>query len=458
MKVCKMGLESIWINHACGDVRICGWTNYVLGNLLENTIEELWHGKKAEKFRRSLQDGSYQFCKSDRCPYLANHTLDTVLTDYEVPNFPKYCSLSYEEQCNYVCKFCREKKYIPADGEQEQYKKIETEVNKFIGALDTLSTNGVGEIFCSPSTLNILGKVKLGENAKVQLESNGSLFNEKNWKKIDNIGAYNLEVIITVHSFDENTYQFLSGTTLPVDNIIQNLFFIKSLREKGIVNRFEIATVICERNFRQMPDFVKRSLEFEPDSIRLRFFEPYGVRNKSIEWFFDVRNPHHPYYEEFINVMSHPIFKEPKVWKWQGETLSDFKEHPYYEEQAKVKILSELFVEENIEKNLREYLKKHNIHRFALYGNGYVGQAFAALLDQKDIEFENILDTYALDQECFRKHNVLKPDACDLKEYDLIIITSAAEKEIKNVLANLGYEGEVILLNTLLQSIKSRCL
>lgn len=50
MKVCKMGLESIWINHACGDVRICGWTNYVLGNLLENTIEELWHGKKQKNF------------------------------------------------------------------------------------------------------------------------------------------------------------------------------------------------------------------------------------------------------------------------------------------------------------------------------------------------------------------------------------------------------------------------
>ena len=41
------------------------------------------------------------------------------------------------------------------------------------------------------------------------------------------------------------------------------------LREKEIVNRFEIATVICERNFRQMPDFVKRSLEFEPDSIKI---------------------------------------------------------------------------------------------------------------------------------------------------------------------------------------------
>lgn len=452
-----MGLESIWINHACGDVRMCGWTQYVIGNLLENSIEELWHGEKAEKFRKSLQDRSYQFCKSEMCPYLANHTLDTILTEYKVPNYPRYCSLSYEEQCNYVCKFCRDKKYVSTQGEREQYKKIEKEVKKFIGELDTLSTNGVGEVFCSPSILNILGSVKLKESAKVQVESNGSLFNEKNWQKIDNIGKYNLEVIITVHSFDEDAYQFLSGTTLPVDNVLQNLRFIKSLREKNIVNRFEIATVVCERNFRHMPDFVKRSLEFNPDSIRLRFFEPYGVRNKSIEWFFDVRNPHHPYFEEFVKVMSHPIFKEPRVWKWQGETLSNFTEHPFYVEQLKVKILSGLLTLDHIGERLRNYFNEHNIRKFALYGNGYVGQAFAALLDQNGIEFGNILDTYASDKECFKNHNVLKPDICSLDEHDLIIITSTAEKEIKNNLVNLGYGGKVIDLNTLIHTLESGC-
>lgn len=119
-----MGLDSIWINHACGDVRMCGWTEYVIGNLLENSIEELWYGDKADKFRKSLQDGSYQFCKSDRCPYLANHRLDTVLTDYEVPEFPRYCSLSYEEQCNYVCKFCREKNIFLRLENRSSIKKL----------------------------------------------------------------------------------------------------------------------------------------------------------------------------------------------------------------------------------------------------------------------------------------------------------------------------------------------
>ena len=86
-----------------------------------------------------------------------------------------------------------------------------------------------------------------------------------------------------------------------------------------------------------------------------------------------------------------------------------------------------------------------------------MGQAFAALLDQNGIEFGNILDTYASDKECFKNHNVLKPDICSLDEHDLIIITSTAEKEIKNNLVNLGYGGKVIDLNTLIHTLESGC-
>ena len=58
MKVCKRGLNDIWINENNGQVRICGWSNFYIGNLLESTIEEIWHGEKAKAFRESMLDGS----------------------------------------------------------------------------------------------------------------------------------------------------------------------------------------------------------------------------------------------------------------------------------------------------------------------------------------------------------------------------------------------------------------
>lgn len=454
MKVCKMGLESVWINRADGEVRMCGWTDYNIGKLTDSSMEELWHGEKAEEFRRTMLDGSYRYC-SNKCPYCANGTKGSLMVEYAVPEYPQYCSLSYEESCNYVCKFCRSEKYIPLKDEKDKIKNVEKEIEKFIGSIKVLCSNGVGELFCSPSIIRTLSNVQYREDLKIELESNGSLFNEKNWEKISNLGKHNLTVYITVHSFHEDTYRFLSGTTLSVSNVINNLRFIKSLREKEVINHFELATVVCERNFREMPEYVKFALEeFNPDKIRLRFFEPYGVRNRAIEWFYDIRNPYHPYYEEFVKVMENPVLDNPKVWKWQGETLSDLKEHPYFDEQKKVKLLSNLMIMENIGEKIAEYLKEHQIGKFTLYGNGYVGQAFVSLLEQNRIRFGNILDSYAEDGSCFKEHMVVSPCKENIKEYDMIIITSAAYEEIKKTLLEMKYEGKVISLNDLVRDLE----
>lgn len=455
MKVCKMGLESIWINQADGKVKVCGWTDYFLGNLADDSIENLWNGEKAEEFRRSMIDGSYRYCFEDKCPYCANHTRDNIMVEYKVPEYPKYCSLSYEESCNYVCKFCRTEKYIPKEQDRKKAEHIEKEVSKFINELEVLSSNGVGELFCSPSILNVLSNIQYNKNMKIELESNGSLFNETNWRRISNLGGHDLTVYITVHSFREDTYQFLSGTTLPIDNIINNLYFIKKLREKKIINHFEIATVICERNFREIPDFVKFSLEeFNPDAIRLRFFEPYGVRDKAIEWYYDVRNPYHPYYEEFLTIMKNPILKNPKVWKWQGDHLSELKEHPWLIEKKKVKVLSEFVTIENIEEKMKDYLKKHRINNFAIYGYGWVGKAIVRVFEQNNIECVTVFDSQPLEKDKNEnRYSIFRPCRDNIKNIDMIIITSEAYIEIKETLKILEYKGSIVKLNEFVEEL-----
>ena len=71
-KVCRRGLNDIWINEADGRVRMCGWTNFFIGNLTENTIEEIWNGELANEFRKSMLDGSYMYCNHSKCPHCAN--------------------------------------------------------------------------------------------------------------------------------------------------------------------------------------------------------------------------------------------------------------------------------------------------------------------------------------------------------------------------------------------------
>ena len=181
---------------------------------------------------------------------------------------------------------------------QQRFDKIEEELKKVFPHVKEISANGQGELFASKRTLKMLSEWKPlapAKECKVSLETNGSLFDEEHWKQIENLGQYNLSVSVTVMSFDEYTYQQLSGVRYPISRIENNLRFIKSLREKGIINYLELATVVQERNFRQLPDFTRRCIEeFGADEVRLRYFLPWGKYSADIEWFADVRNPYHP--------------------------------------------------------------------------------------------------------------------------------------------------------------------
>lgn len=176
------------------------------------------------------------------------------------------------------------------------------------------------------------------------MESNGSLFDEQHWKQIENLGKYNLQVAISVMSFDESIYRYLSGTSLPISKVESNLKFIRSLREKGIINFFEIATVVQEQNFRTMPDFVKKCIEeYNPDYIRLRPYESWGAQSEEEAWLTDIRNPEHPYYGEYKKVMADPILKHPLVHDWSGG-LDTVKRQlfPYKTDNYKMRIITEV--------------------------------------------------------------------------------------------------------------------
>ena len=343
MKICHRGLY-VQVIDGIGTVRVCSWAGYyLLGNLRDNTMEELYNNEAARKFRQTLIDGTYDFCNEENCPYMANHTLEEHMVEVdEIPEYPRELALAYDNHCNYSCTCCVSKCNDRTDPEVQ--RKIESELRKVIPHVKYLTANGLGEFFVSNNMMKLVAEwnPNVIEGAQFSLETNGSLFNRQNWEKIKNVGDSDFSVAITVHSFDEAAYQWLSGTKLKIDQIIENLRFVKSLREEGIINFFEIATVMQERNFRTLPEFVDRCLnEFGADQVRIRRFLPEKAMDENYEWFFDIRNPLHPYHREYLEVMQHPIFKDPRVFKWTGDHLSNRGELPA---KANYRVMRNLFL------------------------------------------------------------------------------------------------------------------
>lgn len=450
MKICKQSLY-VQIIDGIGTVRVCGWAGYyILGNLLESSLDELYHNKKAMAFFKTLENHTYDFCSEENCPYMANNKLDEMLIDIEeIPKYPEIISLAYDRRCNYHCTCCCSKgsDYIRPENEA----KIESEIRKALPYVKELSANGLGEFFCCESMIRLVNEWNPidKENAVFSLETNASLFTEENWEKIQSVQKYKLNVFITVMSFDEAAYQYLSGTKLPIDNIINNLTFVKSLREKGIIDHLELATVVQERNFRMLPEFVERCLnEFGADVVRVRRFLPEKAMDENIEWFFDVRNPLHPYHQEYLKIMSKPIFKDPRVFKWTGDALSNRGDIPA---RAGYRVMKKLFLNDNAGTKLSEVLLKKGINHIVLYALGDLCKASIMKLRNRGVKIDFILDAHTSTKE-YEGYEVKQPNYDLLKFLDtpILVTLAARHNEMEEFIRHRGYKGTILSLEELL--------
>lgn len=428
---------------------------YIFGNLRDHTMSEVYNSEAAKRFRQTLLDGTYDYCNEENCPYMANGTLDTFMVEVdEIPEYPQLLSLAYDRRCNYHCTCCISRNNHVADLSVRE--KIEWEIKKSLPYVKEFSANGLGEFFVSDSITRVVSewqpeKIK---DSKFSLETNGSLFTRENWEKISNIGKADLKVAITVMSFDEMTYQFLSGTTYPIERIIENLKFVKELRDEGIVNFLEIATVLQERNFRTMPEFAHRCIEeFGADRVRLRRFLPEKAMNENYEWFFDIRNPLHPYHKEYLKVMEDPIFNDPRVFKWTGDHLSNRGELPA---EAGYQAMRDLMLIDNVGKKLSDYLIGKGYQRITLYAATDVGKALLKVLRGQKLE----VSPFILDRnnpcEEWNGLEIQRP----LKEFlsgfegPVLVTLVARHNEMVEFLRQRGYQGEILALNQILEELK----
>lgn len=458
MKICKRILNFVQIIDYKGTVRLCGWLgDCVIGSLSSSSLKEIYHGEKADYLRKKIAAEDYSNCNIDGCPFLSMNDMENHIVEIdELPEYPTELYLAYEEVCNYACTSCTtpdvmKHNFQKREELEEGYAKIEKGLEDVLPHIKTISANGRGELFACKHILNILANWKPlapKEEVSVILETNGSLFDEKHWKQISNLGQYHLSVLITVMSFEEKIYQTLSGTKLPISQIENNLRFVKGLREQGIVNYFEIATVVQERNFRTMPEFARRCVEeFGADYVRLRPYNPWGAKEPEVEWFTDPRNPLHPYNTEYLEVMSSPIFKHPKVHDWGGGRPSvNTGDFPNRMEKRKYNIMKRLLMDEHWAEQVKEKIGNKHI---VIYGMAEIGRSIVNEWSDK-LPVLYLIDKKNYGNKYKGKMIYSLEQAKELEKDVTIIITPLTHVcEIKTVLENIGYKNGIYSIEEL---------
>ena len=377
-----------------GPLRICSWTDESIGNLCSEEMDDIWHGEKVERIRESIRDGSFRYCRGASCPFLENNSLP----DLDEAELNKRCvasdtptsfNVACDRTCNHSCPSCRDQIFA---GDRDYYDRLQIILDKalpYLNKANNISANGCGDLFSSKTMMNFLEKVRPeDEQCRITIETNGALFNQTNWKKIEHFGDYHLAVTVTPNSFEETTFKYLNGGHDSFKALIDNLYFIRELRRANKVNEYLISIVVQDRNFYELPEFAKRCIEdFEADQVIVKPLYKWFCLSEESYWIKDVLNPLHPYHPEFLKAMKNPYLDNEKIFFWNGRKMEhEPKLHPLSREKDYLEYTNKLLAKDDFGAGLLGYLDAHGIGKLYLYGDITFSEVIGRILIKQGVK------------------------------------------------------------------------
>jgi glycosyltransferase involved in cell wall biosynthesis/MoaA/NifB/PqqE/SkfB family radical SAM enzyme len=299
-----------------------------IGNIFENSPDEIWNGKEAQAIRAGVLDGSFSHCHHDNCPYIASLSLPTreqASADDEMRSIiensttvmergPTSVKLCHDTTCNLSCPSCREH-LIVADRQTEA--KLERTHRNFIAPFlkDTkrLGMSGDGDPFASRHYREVLRETKeTSPNMKIDLHTNGVLLDERAWQECALEGRVD-GVLVSIDAATTETYaQVRRGGDFA--RLLRNLGFIAERRAAGEIASFKLAFVVQAANYREMPAFVDLARRFNVDHVEFSLIHHWS-RAMSKEAFAEAQiwREDHPMHAAFLEILRDPTFDDSRV-------------------------------------------------------------------------------------------------------------------------------------------------
>ncbi len=284
-----------------GEVFTCSmnWLSTPIGNINHDTPENIWNSKIAQKIRQSILDGSFSYCSQSKCPKIINKTLpfkkdirskfERAIIDQHItvmPIKPQEIKLNHERSSK------------PAD----------TVILPLLKDAKLVEITGAGDAFGSEHFRYIMKQINAQAfpQLKIDLFTNGVLFDEKSWHQLELQGLCR-RAVISVDATLEKTYNILRKGG-DFKRLLQNLEFISRLRQSGELSRVVLVFTVQKENFLQIPDLIRLVKKF---NFNQAFFQMITPWNKSIEEYEDknVGLSKHPLHQDFLQILRDPLLQ-----------------------------------------------------------------------------------------------------------------------------------------------------
>ena len=318
-----------------GETYLCcpSWLEKPIGNLLRSSVDELWNGATAADIRRSILDGSFEYCNYRRCPFLQSRSgpvqrvadvvdpllrraIDEGLTI--LPWGPVQIIASYDRSCNLSCPSCRTQLIMEHDRRDEIMTIQRKLTDEALGQAELLYITGSGDPFGSPffrSWLQTMRRSDMPALKRIHLHTNALLWTKRIWKTIpEEIRGLIRSAEISIDAATAATYS-ANRRGGDFERLMENLEFISSeLRPRGPLDSLTFSMVVQMNNFREMADFVRLGKQLNVDTVYFSQLVNWGTFNDEEYRGRAIHLPTHPEHQQFMNLLLEPIFEDPIVY------------------------------------------------------------------------------------------------------------------------------------------------
>jgi len=303
------------------------WLPTPMGNLKHRELGELWNGHTMQKIRESIYDGSFRYCRHDRCPKIQNDSLPTLQEGELEPDIgpaiknrsvvldtpPLFLHLCNDRSCNLICPSCRTERINHSAGPEYQ-SRLDLQNRLLKPYLEgpreqafTISITGSGDPFASKVFRKQLFALDGSRypNMRINLQTNGVLLTPKTWRRMHAIHDNIATVLISIDAATKATYD-ITRRGGHWETLMENCARLGEFRASGEIKYLRFDFVVQLANYAEMPAFVELSRDMGADCAYFSRMLDWGTWTRKDFLRQCVWEPDHPQYADFMKVLADP--------------------------------------------------------------------------------------------------------------------------------------------------------
>jgi molybdenum cofactor biosynthesis enzyme MoaA len=314
--------------HQGGEVAMCctHWLPTNIGNVFEDTAENILNSTTAKDIRRSVVDGSFKYCSHTDCESIANdklpfkrdfvgkafdddyyHIDDKILSDafalkaFEIPNV-SYLLFCLDRSCNLSCPSCRTDVIMVKGEERDRlYDTTERVVLPMLRNAKRVMINPSGEAFLSRPSRRLLEQLAEPgyENLTVDIITNGTLCDQAEWDKFAHLYRRIGYIRVSIDGASKAVIEKLRRGT-KFEPLVENLNNLARMHKEGLFVNFFVSFTYQRDNLFEMEEFLRFAGSFGVSTIIFERLQNVGAFTPEEYQDRAVHLVDHPLHSDFI--------------------------------------------------------------------------------------------------------------------------------------------------------------